>query len=267
MKTLAAITAVAILALGALQPATAQSRTSTARQLRELREEVRKVREVQEAMQRDLQELKRLLEAARAERPPAPGLPAFVSSDDDPFLGSADAKVVMIDFSEFQCPFCGRFTRDTKPQLEKEYFNTGKVKYVFRDLPLEAIHPHAFKAAEAANCAGKQGKYWEMHERLFQNPRTLDTPNLERYAQSIELDMDRFSKCLESGEYAAEIRKDMADAEAANIQGTPNFVIGLANPKDPRDTRIKVLKVITGAHPYASFKKALDAALAEAEQN
>ena len=136
------------------------------------------------------------------------------------------------------------------------------MRYVFRDLPLEAIHPHAFKAAEAANCAGEQGKFWEMYEHLFRNQRALAPPSLAQYAQALALDAPKFTACFDSGKYAAEIRKDMADAGAANIEGTPNFVIGLANPKNPRDPRIKVLRIITGAHPYQTFKAVLDAALA-----
>lgn len=138
------------------------------------------------------------------------------------------------------------------------------MRYVFRDLPLEAIHPHAFKAAEAANCAGEQGKFWEMYEHLFRNQRALAPPSLAQHAQALSLDAAKFTACFDSGKYAAEIRRDMADAGAANIEGTPNFVIGLANPKNPRDPRIKVLRIITGAHPYQTFKAVLDAALAVA---
>jgi protein-disulfide isomerase len=148
------------------------------------------------------------------------------------------------------------------PQLEQEYIETGKVKYVFRDLPLESIHPFAFKAAEAARCALEQGRFWEMHNHLFQNQQTLDPTRFLSYAQTIELDVPKFTQCLASEKYAAEIRKDMADAANANVQATPSFVIGLANPKNPQDPNIKVLKIISGAQPYAIFKAALDSALA-----
>lgn len=150
------------------------------------------------------------------------------------------------------------------PQIEKEYISTGKVKYVFRDLPLESIHPHAFKAAVAANCANEQGKYWEMYHRLFENQRQLDAAGLASHAQAVGLDEAKFAACMASNKYDDEIRKDMADARAANIGGTPNFVIGLVNPKNPRDPNIIVLKTITGAQPYPVFKAALDAALESA---
>ena len=147
------------------------------------------------------------------------------------------------------------------PQIEKEYLSTGKVKYVFRDLPLESIHPHAFKAAVAANCANEQGKYWEMYHRLFENQRKLDPESLADHAVQPGLDPAKFAGCMESNKYDAEIRKDMAAAQAANIGGTPNFIIGLVNPKDPRDPNVKVLRMITGAQPYPVFKAALDAAI------
>ena len=136
---------------GSTLPVVAQTRSSTSTQLRELREEVRKLRESQNAIESELRELKLLVQQLKLAQAATPL--NFVSTDDDPFIGSSDAKVVMIDFSDYQCPFCANFVRDTKPRLDREYFSTGKVRYVFRDLPLEAIHPQAFKAAEAANCA------------------------------------------------------------------------------------------------------------------
>ncbi len=150
------------------------------------------------------------------------------------------------------------------PQIEKEYISTGKVKYVFRDLPLESIHPHAFKAAVAANCADEQGKYWEMYHKLFQNQRKLGRDDLAAHALALGLDAAKFAQCMESNKYDAEIRKDMEAARAANIGGTPNFVIALVNPKNPRDPNLIVLKTITGAQPYPVFKAALDAALESA---
>jgi protein-disulfide isomerase len=140
------------------------------------------------------------------------------------------------------------------------------VRYVFRDLPLVQIHPHAFKAAEAANCAGEQGKFWEMHNLLFENIRALAPANLTQHAQTVGLDAAKFAQCLESGRHAAEVRKDMADANAAGVAGTPGFIIGIANPKNPRDPNVRIFRSFTGAQPYATFKSVLDAALAEAER-
>lgn len=144
------------------------------------------------------------------------------------------------------------------PQIEKEYIKTGKLKYVARDFPLEAIHKDAFKAAEAAHCAGDQGHYWEMHTRLFANQRALGPKDLPQHAQTQGLDVPKFQRCLESGKYAARIRKDLEDGQKAGVTGTPGFFLGVTEPNDPK---VKALRVLKGAQPYASFKDAIDSLL------
>src|SRR5438874_4471464 len=120
------------------------------------------------------------------------------------------------------------------PQLEKDYIKTGKVKYVLRDFPIEAIHKQAFKAAEAARCAGEQGKFWEMHDAIFNNQRALDPAGLTEQAKTVGLDMAKFQPCLEEGKHAAAIRKDLADANQYGVRGTPHFLLGLTDPNDPK---------------------------------
>jgi len=221
----------------------------------DLKKDIQALKEGQQAIQKDLQEIKKLI-AAR----PAAGAPteqamnAVISVDGEPFRGDKNAKLTLVEFSEFQCPFCGRHVRDTYPQLEKDYIQTGKVKYVFRDLPLESIHKNAFKAAEAAHCAGEQGKFWEMHDRLFANQNSLEPAMLTSHAQAIGVDGKKFQACLDSGKFAADIRKDIAEANKYGITGTPTTVIGLTQT----DGKIKVLKVIRGAQNIAAFKEALD---------
>jgi protein-disulfide isomerase len=149
------------------------------------------------------------------------------------------------------------------PKIDSDYIKTGKVKYVFRDLPLESIHKNAFKAAEAASCAGDQDKFWEMHDRLFANQGTLGSADLLSHAQAIALDMSKFQQCLESGKFAPAIRKNMADASNAGITGTPAFILGVS---DPKSLQVKVLKVISGAQPFAAFKDAIDNALSPQKQ-
>ena len=144
------------------------------------------------------------------------------------------------------------------PQIETEYIKTGKLKYVVRDFPLEAIHKEAFKAAEAAHCAGEQGKYWEMHDRLYNNQRALGPKDLPQHAQALGLDVPKFQQCLESGKHAARIRKDLEEGQQAGVTGTPGFFLGLTEPNDPR---VKVLRVLKGAQPYSSFKNTIDALL------
>jgi len=171
----------------------------------------------------------------------------------EPFKGNGTAKVALIEFSDYQCPFCSRYNRDTLPQIVTDYIDTGKIKYVFRDLPL-SFHKMAFKAAEAAHCAGAQAKFWEMHDLLFQNQTALAPDQLAAHGKTLGLNETAFQECLE---FAADINKDIADAGAAGITGTPAFLLGVIQP----DGRVKVVKKLSGAKPFAEFKAAIDSAL------
>lgn len=234
----------------------------------DLKKDIQALKEGQQAIQKDLQDIKRMLAArptaAAAAAAAEPAMNAVISVDGEPFRGDKNAKLTLVEFSEFQCPFCGRHVRDTVPALEKEYVQTGKVKYVFRDLPLESIHKNAFKAAEASHCGGEQNKYWEMHDRLFANQKALEPAMLTTHAQAIGLDSKKFQACLDSGKYSAEIRKDIAEANKYGITGTPTFVIGLTQSSDPKT--IKVLKVIRGAQNISAFKEALDSLYSDKPQ-
>ncbi len=170
-----------------------------------------------------------------------------VSADDDAFKGSADAPVTIIEFSDFQCSFCARFFSQTLPQLQTNYIDTGKVKFVFRDFPL-GFHAEAQKAAEAAECAGDQGKFWEMHDKLFENYASLNVANMKQWASDLGLDTATFNDCLDSGKYESEVKSDMQDGQNAGISGTPSFFIN----------GIKVV----GAQPYSTFQQIIEAELA-----
>jgi len=146
------------------------------------------------------------------------------------------------------------------PQIDSDYIKTGKVKYIFRDLPLESIHQNAFKAAEAVSCAGEQDKFWEMHDRLYANQTALGLSDLPSHAQAVGLDVPRFQQCLDSGKSAAAIRKNIADAEKASITGTPAFLLGLT---EPNGSKVKVIRVLKGAQPYAAFKDAIESVISQ----
>lgn len=146
------------------------------------------------------------------------------------------------------------------PQIEKDYISAGKVKYVTKDFPLEAIHKNAFKAAEATHCAGEQDKYWEMYNLLFANMQKLNPTDMPGHAEAVGLDVGKFQECLDSGKYAARVRKDMSDGQQAGVTGTPAFFIGVT---DPKDGKIKALRTIKGAQQFAGFKEAIDSLLAE----
>lgn len=138
---------------------------------------------------------------------------------------------------------------------------TGKVRYVLLDMPLESIHKFAFKAAEASQCAEEQGKYWEMHHRLFENQKALEPWNA--HAEALGLDVKRFEECMTAGKHAAAIRKDMAEAAKAGVTGTPAFLIAATDPADRK--KVKGMSTLRGAQPYERFKAELEQALAAAK--
>ena len=172
-----------------------------------------------------------LLKSKSAAAQPQPVVPRDIVLDiaGPPVKGNANARVVLVDFSDYQCPFCARLVRETMPVIEAEYIKTGKIKYVFSDFPLDG-HGYAFKAAAAANCAGAAGKYWEMHDRLFANQSALAPEDLLKYGEAIGLDKPVLQQCLESGKYDALIRKMKTQGENAGVRGTPTLMVGLVEP-------------------------------------
>lgn len=173
-----------------------------------------------------------------------------VSVDDDPSVGSERAKVTIVEFSDFECPFCRRFWKDTLPQIKNEYIDTGKVKFVYRDYPLP-FHPGAQPAAEGAECADDQGKFWEMHDKIFaeqekqgQGTIQFGVQDVKTWASQIGLDINSFNQCLDSGKYKSEVEKDFADGSAYGVSGTPTLFIN-GSP-------------IVGAQPFSVFKAEID---------
>ncbi len=153
------------------------------------------------------------------ERPELIRLDVF--PDDDPYLGKKDAKITLVEFADYQCPACSR----VRPMLHELLAKKGdRVKFVFRDLPL-ASHKNARAAAEAAECANEQGKFWEYHEFLFDNQQSLDGESLKKYAESLGLDVKKFNQCIDSGRYISEVEKDAADAKIAGINSTPSILV------------------------------------------
>jgi protein-disulfide isomerase len=138
-------------------------------------------------------------------------------------------------------------------QIEKDYINAGKMKHVFMDFPL-SFHQNAQKASEAGKCAGDQGKFWQMHDRLFANQNALGEDNLSKHAEALDLDMPKFKECLDGGKHSGEIKKLMAEGQKAGITGTPAFLLGFIQS----DGKVKAVKKIVGAQPYYSFKFAID---------
>src|SRR3989344_7101547 len=151
---------------------------------------------------------------------PSQGEKVTVEIGDSPVLGSKSAKVTIVEFSDYECPFCGRHFEQTYPQLKKDYIDTGKVQLVFKDFPL-SFHPQAQKAAEAARCAGEQGKYWEMHDKLFSNQQSLSVENEKKWAKELGLNTAKFDSCLDSGKYASAVQADSNYGQSIGVSGTP----------------------------------------------
>ena len=229
----------------------------TKEELQLLRKDVDTIKANQAEIEKAVKELKDLLRAGQPAAPPAPES-ILLAIDDDPVKGDRKARLVLVEFSDFQCPYCARFVRETLPEIEKDYIKTGKLKYVFRDFPITSAHKDAFKAALAAGCALDQGKYWEMHHRLFENQAAFTVHNLTQNAEAIGLNKETFQQCLNNNEYATEVQNDFADGTKAGVNQTPFFFLGLTEPNSPK---VKVLTVIPGAKPYAVFKAAIDSAL------
>jgi protein-disulfide isomerase len=167
--------------------------------------------------------------------------------------GLPSARTAIIEFSDFQCPYCARYATGTHLRLEHEYVDTGKVKYAFRNLPIEEIHPQALGAAIAAECAGIQGRFWQMYDSIFANQAALARSDLLSRGQALGLNQREFGSCLER-KAASKISDDQAEAKRLGINSTPTFLIGELQPGD----QVRVLKTIRGAHPFDVFKIALD---------
>jgi protein-disulfide isomerase len=169
-----------------------------------------------------------------------------VSGDRGFALGPKDAPVTIVEFSDFQCPFCKTATATIKQVLDKY---PGKVRLVFRDYPLASLHPQAPKAHEAARCAGDQAKFWEYHDVLFERSPKIAPQDLKQYAQELKLDATAFGQCLDSGKYTAEVDKDFQEGVGLGLTGTPSFFING--------------KQIVGAQPLAAFQRIVDGELAK----
>jgi protein-disulfide isomerase len=187
-------------------------------------------------------------------RPPEPPLPTTpISLAGAHVLGQKTAKVALDMYSDFQCPYCGRFARETLPALEEQYVRPGKVLLVFRNYPLP-MHPFAEKAAEAAECAGDQGQFWPFHDALFANQAALDVPSLQQRAGDLHLDLQAFAACLQ-GSAASRVQADKSGGGALGVSATPTFLVGTLLG----DETMKAMRRLSGAQPLAEFQALLDA--------
>lgn len=168
-----------------------------------------------------------------------------------------EGTVAVVEFSDFQCPYCEKYASETWPLLRREFVDRGKIKYIAMHYPLTNIHPMAFQASQAAECAAKQGQFWQMHDRLFE-AKALSRPDLDEHAERLGLNKETFSVCLEQEETRQAIRADMAEGARLGVKGTPMFFIGLVQP----DGNVKLTRKIQGAASFQTLRTEIESALA-----
>jgi protein-disulfide isomerase len=249
--------AAVVTAMIVLLPAAA---VSPGQSLEELAAEVAALKRGQEALQQDVSRILEILERTRPQAPKA-FEPVGISLDGVPFKGDPGAKVTIVEFTDYECPFCARHHNQTLPHLLRDYIESGKVRYYLREFPLKSLHPHAEKAAEAALCALDQRSYWQMHDTLFANQKNLSELALLEYAREQGLEVDEFGSCLRSGKHAARVDEDLQTGAAAGVTGTPSFFLGRTDTTDKSKFRATVF--LQGAQPYALFKNSIEELLAD----
>ena len=211
-----------------------------------------------EQLKEILSEIKTAPTPQPTQQPSQPGAPQIftVSFDGEPVKGNPDAPVTVVEFSDFQCPFCSRFFEQTLPLIEENYIDTGKIKFVYKDLPLDNLHPNARSAHIASECADEEGKFWEYHDVLFAKQaewQSLTSSDLDitlsQFAVDLGMQAASFESCMESQDIADEVNQDTLEAARYGATGTPTFFIGTE-----KDGFIKLV----GAQPFAAFQGAID---------
>jgi len=202
---------------------------------------------------KELRQIRQLLEKQQAKPPQAPEekvIRAKLNLEGFAMLGSKDAPLTVVEFTDYQCPFCRQFHVTSFGELKKNYIHTGKVRFYSRDLPLD-FHPNAMRAAQAARCASEQGQFWKLRDVMGANPDKLDMNSLLGFAADLKMNVDTFRACVESAKYKDAVQTDVMEAMKIGANGTPTFVIGKSTP-DGVDGELMV-----GAQPYPMFDQKL----------
>jgi protein-disulfide isomerase len=207
-----------------------------------------------EEILQELRQIRQLLEKGARPGSPAAVLEAGgkvrMRLENETWLGKPDAPLTLVEFTDYQCGFCQQFHLETFPALRKKYIDSGQVRFVSRDLPLD-FHSSAARAAEAARCAGDQGQFWTMRDRLVANPGRLSPADVTGYARDLKLNLEAFQSCLSSGKYRQAVENDVALAASINIQGTPAFILGKSTPEGVEGV------ILMGALPLEAFEAKL----------
>ena len=259
------IAAAIVLTFALASPVFAQSSSD----IEAIKQELRSLREAQESTAKDVEAIKTMLQQAMAPHPaPAgttaarqPQAPVTLNIAGRPSKGNPHAKVTLVEYSDYECPYCGQFASDVYRQIDRDYVKTNKINYIFKNYPIAQLHPSSIKAHKAAVCAGDQGRFWEMHDKLFADQRGFSVEKFMADAQMLKLDPIAFRACLESTSHEDMIQQDITEARTGGVQGTPVFVLAFT---DPNGQAITPARVIVGAQPYSAFTEAIDALLAQA---
>jgi protein-disulfide isomerase len=222
------------------------------------RSEVEQLKKDVESLKASQAQMAKQLGGARPQQP-ARALPASIDLTGAPFRGSATSTVALVEYSDYECPYCIRHFTQVMPQIQDTYITTNRIRYVFRDFPIDELHPQSIRAHVAAHCALEQDKFWDMHNRLFSKPGTHTPEDLAARAKEAGLNPAAFATCIAADKYSASIRQSTAFAISMGASGTPFFVVGKFDPKTHQLTPIKS---IPGAYPFSQFQQTIDAALA-----
>lgn len=206
------------------------------------------------------QERAALLAIMAQNQAPAVDAAGQIQLPDAAMLGAADAPVVLIEFGDYQCGFCRRHVMNVMPTLLQEHVVPGRVRYVFLEYPAERNLPASGEASNAALCADDQGRYWEMRQRIYANPMSIDAAGYRRHAASLDLDMQLFDQCLEQAPHAARIEQHVALGRQLGVRGTPTFFVAVSGSGDGD---LRLVRRITGAQPLDLFEQELRSRSAE----
>ena len=227
-------------ALLAALPLAAQDKTITREQADEIIKELRQIRQLLEKQQAK--------PGGQQEDQPTRAKITDLSAVS--MIGSKDAPLTIVEYTDYQCPFCQRFHLTAYPEIKKNYIDTGKARFYSKDLPLD-FHPNAMRAAQAAHCAGEQGKFWQLRDTMGANPDKLDMGHILGFAADLKLDTQKMQECINSDKYKQRVESDVAEAMRIGANGTPAFIIGksVGNGVDG--------ELVVGAMPYSQFDKTL----------
>jgi len=241
------VMALALLAAALLAPH-ARADGLTSEQAQEIINELKQIRQTLEKMQ-------------SPQAAPAPDDKVSYKFSPGGFsMGDTKAPLVMVEYTDLQCPFCQQFHNTAFAQIKANYIDTGKVRFVSRDFPLD-FHENARRAATAGRCAAEQGKYWEMRHVMIVNAEQLKAENLASYAGQVKMDVAKFRSCLDSDKFKAQIDQDIAEGGVAGVQGTPSFVLGYLENDKLQGVRL------VGAMPYAQFDAKIQEMLEKTGKN